>query len=176
MKSQPSLVFVMFLIFFPSFCSADAIRTVGDVLQYASPATAFGLTGFKHDKQGAIELIKSYALSVGVTYALKLSIHEQRPDGGDRSFPSAHTNAVFTSAEFLRVRYGLKWGIPFYAAGVFEGYSRVESKEHYVHDVIAGAAIGIVSSHLFTHSYHGWNASINFGHSSVVAFVSRAVY
>ena len=40
------------------------------------------------------------------------------------------------------------------------GYSRVEAREHYPHDVIAGAAIGILSSYLFTKPYKGWNLEL----------------
>jgi membrane-associated phospholipid phosphatase len=32
----------------------------------------------------------------------------------------------------------------------------VEAREHHPHDVIAGAAIGILSSYIFTRPYKGW--------------------
>ena len=56
----------------------------------------------------------------------------------------------------MRKRYGWEYGIPAYAGASFVAYSRVESGEHYPHDVIAGAAIGIVSSYIFTRPYKGW--------------------
>ncbi len=34
--------------------------------------------------------------------------------------------------------------VPAYAAASFVAYSRVESREHYPHDVVAGAGIGIL--------------------------------
>ena len=52
----------------------------------------------------------------------------------------------------MRERYGWGYGVPAYALASFVGYSRVESRQHYAPDVIAGAAIGILSSCLFTRS------------------------
>lgn len=66
----------------------------------------------------------------------------------------------FASAEFIRKRYGWEFGVPAYALATFVGYSRVESDQHYTHDVIAGAAIGILSSYIFTKPYNGWNVEL----------------
>ena len=60
----------------------------------------------------------------------------------------------------MRRRYGLKWGVPFYALAAFVGYSRVESRNHYTHDVVAGAAIGIASSFIFTRPRQHWTAAV----------------
>ena len=60
----------------------------------------------------------------------------------------------------MRERYGLEYGIPAYALASFVAYSRVESGEHYAHDVIAGAAIGIASSYIFTKPYRGWHLEL----------------
>ena len=46
----------------------------------------------------------------------------------------------------------------------FVAFSRAESKRHYTHDVIAGAAIGIGSSYLFTEPYKGWHIQPDVGH------------
>jgi membrane-associated phospholipid phosphatase len=98
-----------------------------------------------------IQLVKSAALDLGVTYWLKATIKERRPDGSDNdSFPSAHSSVAFTSAEYLRKRYGWEYGIPAYGLAAFVAYSRVEADKHYVRDVLAGAAIGMASSYIFT--------------------------
>jgi membrane-associated phospholipid phosphatase len=137
--------------------AGDNIETAGDVLMIALPVAAAGLTlGFK-DGQGAFQLGESAVLSLGVTYGLKFTIDEKRPNGDNQSFPSAHASISFTSAEFMRKRYGWGYGIPAYAAAIFVAYSRVEAEEHYTRDVIAGAAIGIGSSYLFTQPYKGWH-------------------
>src|SRR5207247_9514252 len=84
-----------------------------------------------------------------------------RRSGGGQSFPSAHTSISFSAAEFMRERYGLEYGVPAYALASFVAYGRVESKQHYAHDVIAGAAIGIASSYIFTKPYRGWQMEID---------------
>ncbi len=135
----------------------DRIALAGDVLVVALPIAAAGMTvGFK-DGRGALEFGESAALSMGMTYALKFAIHETRPNGGDQSFPSGHATLAFTSAEFIRKRYGWEFGLPAYALATFVAYSRIEARQHHPIDVIGGAAIGIVSSYLFTRPYKGWN-------------------
>ena len=140
--------------------AADGIQTAGDVLQFVLPATAGGLTLGYRDGQGALQLGESLAVTLGVTYALKYSIDERRPNGGSQSFPSGYSSISFSAAEFMRKRYGWEYGVPAYAAASFVAYSRVESREHYPRDVVAGAGIGILSSYIFTKPYMGWNASV----------------
>jgi|GEM_PF-186813 len=126
----------------------DDIQTAGDLLQLALPLAASGLTLEYHDSKGTLQFGESAALTLGITYGLKYSINETRPNGGSHSFPSGHTSIAFSAAEFMAKRYGWKYGVPAYAAASFVAYSRVEADEHYTHDVFAGAAIGIASSYL----------------------------
>ena len=139
---------------------ADDIESTGDVLQYVLPVTAAGLTLVYADTQGALQFGKSFALTLGVTYLLKYTVDERRPNGGSQSFPSGHTSASFSAAEFMRKRYGWEYGVPAYAAASFVAYSRVEANAHYTHDVLAGAAIGILSSYFFTQPYEGWHVGV----------------
>jgi membrane-associated phospholipid phosphatase len=133
--------------------AGDTLETSGDVMAALLPATA-GITALAlHDYTGGIQLMESTALSVGTALALKYAINERRPNGEDYSFPSGHAAVAFSSAEFIRKRYGWEYGLPAYAVATFVGYSRIETKQHYFHDVLAGAAIGIGSSYLFTTPY-----------------------
>ncbi len=144
---------------------ADAIRTTGDALQLILPASAAALTVTHRDGTGTIELAESAAASLGLTYSLKYTIAERRPNGGSYSFPSGHTTIAFCSAEFIRRRYGWRSAIPAFVAASFVGYSRVESKEHYVHDVLAGAAIGWTASAIFTRPCKGCRLQVTAGPS-----------
>jgi membrane-associated phospholipid phosphatase len=164
---RPPKIFAMFLavsVFTALDCcslvAADSIQTAGDILQFVLPGTAAGLTLAYRDGQGALQLGESLAVTMGVTYALKYGVDERRPNGGSQSFPSGHTSISFSAAEFMRKRYGWEYGVPAYALASFVAYSRVESREHYAHDVIAGAGIGILSSYIFTRPYKGWNLSV----------------
>lgn len=82
-----------------------------------------------------------------VTFGLKSVVNEERPNGENKSFPSAHTSTTFAAAEFIRKEYGWGWGTPAYLAAGFTGWSRVENREHYWQDVVAGAVIGVLANH-----------------------------
>ena len=160
---------VLFVMLFCLTCSVsvqagDSIETAGDVLLIILPATAAGLTVGLKDSRGTLQFGESAALTLGATYGLKYAIKEERPNGGKHSFPSAHTSISFASAEFMRKRYGWKYGVPAYAAALFVAYSRVEARQHYTHDVLAGAAIGIGSGYLFTKAYEGWHIQAEADH------------
>jgi membrane-associated phospholipid phosphatase len=146
-------------LLFSSICSTHAksgVETAGDILQFVLPGAAAGLTLGHRDMEGAVEFGESAAVTLGTTYLLKYTVDEKRPNGGDQSFPSGHTSISFSAAEYMRKRYGLEYGIPAYGLASFVAYSRVEAGQHHPHDVIAGAAIGIVSSYVFTKPYKGW--------------------
>jgi membrane-associated phospholipid phosphatase len=156
-----SVMMSLLSVYVPVLRAEDYIARAGDVLQYALPATAVGLIIAHDDGDGAIQFASSAALTVAVTYALKFGINARRPNGGNHSFPSGHTSISFSAAEFMRNRYGIEYGAPAYALASFVGYSRVESDNHYIRDVVAGAGIGALSSLLFTTPYEDWNVSVN---------------
>lgn len=133
------------------------IEFAGNILEIASPLVAAGMTVGHHDGQGALQFSESAALTMAVTYSLKLTIDAKRPDGGNQSFPSGHAALAFCSAEFIRGRYGMEYGAPFYAVASFVAYSRVEARQHYPRDVAVGAAIGMISSYVLTTRYKGWS-------------------
>lgn len=85
--------------------------------------------------------------STTVSYGLKYAVDEERPNGKDGSFPSAHTAVTFAGAEFIRKEYGWHWGAPAYAAASYVGWSRTATDHHWAHDVLAGAAIGVLSNY-----------------------------
>ena len=140
--------------------AGDGIEQAGDTLTVALAASSLGMAAHRHDGEGAVQFAKSSALSLGATLALKYTVNEERPNGKEHSFPSGHTSLSFASAEFLRKRYGWEYGLPAYAAASFVGYSRVESDNHYWHDVIAGAAIGFASSYFFAEPFHKVTVSL----------------
>lgn len=131
----------------------DTIERTGDVLEIVIPALAFGTTLGLRDKEGRNQFAESFLLNELVTNSLKVGINRTRPDGGQYSFPSGHTSTSFQGASFFQRRYGWKIGILPYLGAAFVGYSRVEASKHYPSDVFAGAAIGILSTYVFTVPY-----------------------
>jgi len=140
-----------------SATASGSIETSGDILRLLIPAVAFAATYYLDDKEGRDQFYRSFAANGVATYALKYAINKKRPNGEDYSFPSGHASVTMQSATFIHKRYGLKYAVPAYIGASFVGYSRVESDNHYVEDVLAGAAIGIVSSFYFTTPYKGFN-------------------
>jgi hypothetical protein len=135
--------------------SADGIRTAGEILRIALPAAAGGLSLYKDDYDGVLQLGVSEAGSYGTSLLLQSVIKERRPDGSNmRSFPSDSTAVAFSAAAFLEKRYGWDYGLPAYALAAFVGYSRVEADKHHWGDVVAGAAIGWGFSALTTVRYY----------------------
>ncbi|HSH70158.1 MAG TPA: phosphatase PAP2 family protein [Deferrisomatales bacterium] len=132
------------------------MEATGDVLLFAIPATAYAATFFVDDAEGRGQFHKSFFLTLGVTWALKYSVNRQRPhDNGGQSFPSAHSSLAFQGASFIQRRYGWTYGGTAYLAASYVGWSRVYAHKHYPSDVLAGAAIGIASSYLFTTPFPG---------------------
>ncbi len=139
-----------------SVVNADENTTerAGDIMQILIPATAYAATFVLDDKEARPQFYKSFFVTLAVTQGLKYTINKQRPeDGNNDSFPSGHTSAAFQGATFIHKRYGVKYGIPAYIGASFVGWSRVDAKKHYTVDVLAGAAIGILSSCYFTTPY-----------------------
>ena len=145
----------------PAAWARDGVQTAGSVINVALLSAATAATFGHHDSVGTRQLALSLGVTWTVTLVLKRAINETRPNGGGYSFPSGHSSSSFGSAEFMRRRYGWKWGAPFYALATFVAYSRVESKMHYTHDVIAGAAIGVASSFIFTKPRQSWTAGVS---------------
>lgn len=151
--------------------SREDTGEVGDTLQYVVPVTALALTyvldglskpddlpsnfNFNTDRLIHLDgsprhdLALAFGRSLVLTQTSKYAFNETRPNGGSHSFPSGHTAAAFTGAEFIRKEYGWWWGIPAYAMASYVGWSRVDARQHYTHDVLAGAAIGILVNHDF---------------------------
>lgn len=160
-KTYVMAIVVLLMNFFVMQAYADntkAIERAGDVLQIAIPAAAYGATFYLDDKEGRSQFHQSFATNFVVTHGLKRAINRERPNGGDHSFPSGHTSAAFQGAAFIHKRYGVEYAIPAYVGATFVGYSRVKANKHHTSDVLAGAAIGTLSSWYFTKQYD--NASV----------------
>jgi len=82
-----------------------------------------------------------------------------------RSFPSGHTTLAFAfasivSSETVRWRPGSRWivGPIMYGAATLAGVSRMYNNEHWASDIVAGAAIGTLTSlkvFRYQHSHPG---------------------
>lgn len=158
----------------PAVASAESgYNTVSDVLALGLPVVAAGISVARDDASGFFQLAKSEALTLVTTEILKRTTHETRPNGrDDKSFPSGHTAVAFAAAQYLQMKGGWEYGVPAYLAASAVGYARVRADEHYWHDVLAGAALGIASSYYFTDSREQTKFSVMFGPHAVFAQIS----
>ena len=154
--SRVLLGYFIGLVLCQSLIASPNVEETGDILQIIIPSVAYGTTYYLDDNQGREQFYYSFATTVLTTHGLKNIIHKKRPNGSDKSFPSGHTSAAFQGASFIHERYGIKYAIYAYLGAAYVGYSRVESDNHYIEDVLAGAAIGILSNLYFTTPYQGF--------------------
>ena len=130
---------------------AGGWSTASDVGRDGLVIVALGLPAVQGDWQGTKQAAFSIGATSLVTTALKETISEERPDGSnDKSFPSGHASVSFAAAATLYKRNGWEVGIPAHVVAVVVGVARVKADKHFVHDVIAGAAIGEAAGWLLT--------------------------
>jgi membrane-associated phospholipid phosphatase len=134
-------------------------------LRVALPVAAAGLSLYRKDYDGVLQLGVSEIGSIGLSLLLEHVVHEQRPDKSDfHSFPSDSAAVAFSAATFLQIRYGWDYGLPAYGLAAFVGYSRVEADKHHWYDVVAGAALGWAASEITTVRYAGFRVTALPGH------------
>ena len=158
------LICIVIVLYFQTICSQhETVKTSGDVILFALPIAALGSTFIHKDKKGTLQFAKGFLVNGALTYGLKSIINKERPDGSNsNSFPSGHTSLTFQSASFIQRRYGWKYGIPAYLLSSFTGYSRLNADKHDIVDILAGAAIGIGSTYLFTTPYQQEHMELTF--------------
>ena len=95
---------------------------------------------------------EAFGASSMTVATLKILVGRPRPGStpsmgtGKKSFPSGHSAAAFTSATLIERNSGLWAGLPAYGLAAFTAFERVEAGRHYPSDVLAGAAIGVLSA------------------------------
>ena len=137
---------------------------VDDVLQFAPIGVVFltdAMHGGKPDRYAlsALHLLKAQVLMAAIVYPVKQLSHVERPNGRNfQSFPSGHTAQAFLSATFLHHELrsaqfsdlkGRNWIIAVgYAAAATTGTLRIMNNAHWLTDVLAGAAVGMLAGNL----------------------------
>ena len=127
---------------------------LGDVMMVMSPAYAFGMTVMAQDWPGSLQLGESVLAAQLASEGIKALELERRPNGNDRkSLPSGHAAGAFSGAMFVHKRYGWKPALVPYGMSLIAGWSRVEARAHYWHDVVAGAAVSALFTWVLVDKY-----------------------
>lgn len=130
---------------------------IDDYMQYAPAMAVAGLSlsgkkGRNGRKRQALSWGGSMLIMGGFVNSIKYTSKVMRPDGTTRnSFPSGHTATAFMNASFLHREYGHinPWySIAGYASSAYVGVSRSLNNRHWISDILAGAAFGILSTEL----------------------------
>ena len=128
------------------------LSNYGDIAGQLVPNAAYVLAnmylGYRGDEQAyrrAMGMFKATAYAGGTATVLKYIVREPRPhDHSQRnSFPSGHSSTVFAFSGYVWAEHGWKWGVPAMAIATLTGASRINDNKHRVHDVFAGATIGL---------------------------------
>lgn len=128
-----------------------------DYMQYAPAGAVAGLNlagkkGLNGWKRQTINWGVSMAIMGTLVNSIKHTTKVKRPDGTSyNSFPSGHTATAFMNATFLHKEYGTVnplYSIAGYGSSSYVGVSRSLNNRHWISDILAGAAIGIISTEL----------------------------
>lgn len=143
--------------------AGKAAEHFADAGRYLLPLTAIAYTVDQQDQDGLKQFALSFGSSLALTTLLKHSVNERRPNGSSKnSFPSGHSVWAFSPASFMAKRYG--WNqmtLSAYVLATLVATSRVVTRHHYAHDVIAGAVLAHATSYVFTSNYQGDNLTVS---------------
>jgi len=96
------------------------------------------------------DLLRAQISVFSWTNAIKFASQRTRPNGDPRGFPSGHASASFATAMVLQEHYGWKLGVPAFAAAAYTAASRVTANQHWLSDVVFGAAVGVSAGRTVT--------------------------
>lgn len=96
------------------------------------------------DLERSLAMMKATLYAGTLTLILKHTFRQQRPGHGDKvSFPSGHTTTAFAFAAVVGSFHEWYYAVPAYALASAVGFQRLTNNNHYLHDVLMGATIGI---------------------------------
>lgn len=146
---------------------------------------AYGVL-FKKDKEKTTTLLatQAYITGAAVETVLKYLTSRQRPSYYDavtgqnnhvfhgpfyhflkkdnssfESFPSGHTTVAFAAATVFAMEYKDIWFVPViaYSAATSIGISRIVQNQHWISDVLVGAALGFLTGRQVVNNYHRYS-------------------
>ena len=107
------------------------------------------------------DLLRALLWTQALIGPVKHATRRHRPDRSNRlSFPSGHTANAFAIAGVMHAHYGPRLSVPFYVWSLLVGGARMEDNRHFLSDVIAGAAFGIVVGRLIANTRHAKTIAI----------------
>ena len=134
------------------FKAGEVLGELGTLLGSASVVYAVGRIKDqpKVSHMGS-DLMQSLAIAELMTQSLKYSVRRERPDGsGPNSFPSGHAADTMAFATALERHFDWRLWLPAYTFASYVAISRLHDNVHYLSDVMAGSAVGIIAGRTVT--------------------------
>jgi len=103
------------------------------------------------------DMLRALIVSQTFTQAIKNTVRRDRPTGVCCAFPSGHASATFATASVIERHFGYRGSLPMFAVATYVATSRLHEDQHFLSDVIFGAALGVAS---------GWTVVGRHGRSS----------
>lgn len=139
----------------------DALGQMVPNALYVAGMLAASQFGFEKSLGRAWLMVEATAYASLVGQIMKMEISEGRPyySQTGSSFPSGHTLTAFSFAGVVAAEHGWLYGTPAMAMAAFVGYSRINDNAHRLHDVVAGATIGLTCAYGLHYSHKAGNDS-----------------
>jgi membrane-associated phospholipid phosphatase len=131
------------------------ISNIDDIIVISPIAAVYGLDvlGVKAKNNfvnRTVVLATASTFVISAVVLTKNNVNARRPVGKSKaSFPSGHTAMAFMSAEFLHQEYKHHspwYSVAGYSIAGFTGFMRLYNDKHWLSEVAAGAAIGILGT------------------------------
>jgi membrane-associated phospholipid phosphatase len=91
------------------------------------------------------DMLRTLIVSQALTQGIKVTVHRDRPTGNCCAFPSGHASAAFATASVLERHLGYRNAWPTYVLATYVATSRLNLNQHFLSDVLFGAAVGVAS-------------------------------
>jgi membrane-associated phospholipid phosphatase len=88
------------------------------------------------------DLIRAQIVSGVFVQGIKIAVRRDRPTGSCCAFPSGHSASAFATAAVLERHLGYRAAWPTMIAATYVAISRLADRQHFLSDVVFGAAIG----------------------------------
>ncbi len=99
-----------------------------------------------------MDLIQAQILTEVFVEPIKFATQRERPDGSNHlSFPSGHSAITFATATVIERHLGWRKALLGYAVATYVATSRLHDDQHWLSDVVFGAAVGTVAGRTVVH-------------------------
>jgi PAP2 superfamily len=99
-----------------------------------------------------MDLLQAQILTEILVEPLKFATQRERPDGSNHlSFPSGHSSITFATATVIERHLGWRKALLAYAIASYVATSRLHDDQHWLSDVVFGAAVGTIAGRTVVH-------------------------